>query len=717
MEDADGMDQPERRDEPDSAEEAHGREDVVEVAVRPGLTIGMLAGLIPVVALVFLGTALYSGVRDALLSLATIAAALLFAAVCYLSAGWWRARADARGVTLAPWRDLLPRRRAGRLRFEWAEVKAVRAPRGFFERNARHSVVELDRPARTFWRLRAQPENRVALPPALWQDGRLAEAFRAHVPADRIEPGALSPARALPHPRLLAGGYALAALLAGWIAWQTSEGHFTGLVGWATVALVAAAMLMQVLSSGIERSELQCAHGLTHAALGMVPMVLLLTLFAPCRAAAPALAAGTALMFIVLSALLPAGGGRAAWAGAAAVAGAFALGAAAGAFSYSGVAGRAICVGDLQGSAWTPDGGAFIVRTGAEGVLDLPRPAARTSYQWFGRDGGPGPSASVPGGSWIHAVGSTGALVRGRAGGDEDAERALWFLPRGGEPRVLACGECVGVPAVSPGGTRALVTSGDDARMQWRLFDFATQELRPCGEMETLSPQWCVGVSDEGRLYWVEGAPPLNASGKPVSRSTPLPPDGRFPNAGSAHTIFSTGPMLDGPKETLYRATTPWIEWRRGPDPLTVHVCRLAEGTPPRLEFVRLEIGARGVTESPLSEETYRERVFTPYGVSAHYDILYAQGAPLSPPRLVERATGRSCPLEGGGATFLGFLPNWSPDGRRFLTTSIRLKIGWDSLRWTKTPDFTDNLELVVRLVEPEEVFGRAETRGKAAPR
>lgn len=682
----------------------------IEIAARPQWLLPFLLGVIPIGGALLVGMVLLSGVFHAFIVLAflCIAMALIFSVTRWVA--WSRLWIDDDAVTLGPYRDPPFLRRPRRLRFTWSEVKCVRASGAFLGRNARGLTIVLNRhvafetmqrhPTRKIIVL-GDPWFKVLIPAELGRDPRFIDAVRAHVPSDRIALGALrSTLPPFPYPRILGGAYAILALLAGWIAWRLSDGDYTSLVGWVAIVTLGLMALVQSFSVGIERAEVMVSHGAGHMIMVASSSLLMLSLFAPLRAAGPAAAGGTAAMFLCLSALVLVPSRRRAWQRATSVCAAFAIGAVAGWFSYTGICGKPVCEGEMRGDAWTPDGAHFLLHLTPHTLTST------NTVQWFTRDGRADAVAVVPGAFWTDVMSSSGAIVRGTLDTTKGSPRALWFVPIAGKPQMLLSGERIGASGSWPNRHFALLSKGDETQTELHLLDLATVQTRRCGVIPSPSPRRRMGLSDDGRIYWMVGSPPLLGSKSPPSRTNSIPPDGKYFDPGKPYSIYTTGADIDGPRAVLYTAATPWIDWVRDSRSLSILACRLSASAPFHLEYVRIDFSAADVIVSAISESEFAADAARRPDEYRHDDYAITPGDSLRPPRLVHRPTGRSRPIECAGAWFVGSTA-WSPDGRSFLASSNNLRLRIDAVCWRRSPDeFVELFAPITYLIDCDKAFG-----------
>lgn len=678
-----------------------GQATPIEIAHRPNWNMYHVVGFVPAIVIFASLVAMVNGVLYAIILLGIACLSAVFAVVVSMWGGVTRMWIDDEGIALGPYRDApFLRRRPKRFRIAWAEIKCVRNTRTFIGRNVRAVTIILDRRV-VFWSLHRQPDDKITLSAELGRDPRFIEAVRAHVPPDRIEAGALRTSfPPFPYPRILGGAYAFLALIAGWITWQWSLGNFAPLVWWVALGLVCVILFVEVLSAGIERAEIAASHGPCHMVVSCSTLLVVCSYFAPIRAAFPALSGALAAMSLYLSALVLIPQRWPGWQRAALVYVAFGIGAVAGWFSYPAHYGMVLCEGETRGAVWTPDGSAFLVHV-------TPNVLTSTGViQWFSRDGSPGAVAQVPRSFWALAVGKTGAVVRGAVDLGKDSDAAVWFVPINDKPQLLLSGGAVGAVGSYPSRRYALFWTWNETQTDLHFFDFATRQTRHCGVVPSKPPRRRVAFTDEGHIYWLEGERPMVAPQRPVSRSDPVPPDGKYFAPGKPFTIYWTGPDIDGPRHVLYADAATWIDWEHDPRPFCIRACRLSGASPPRLEFVRIDFSGAEAVVTAISQAEFTE-ASRPQGEQSHgdYDLVADESTRIT--RLVHRPTGRSRLIECGNTHLLPARPAWAPDGRRFVVSGMRLHVGVDTLQWTRPPEeLTSLFHPIVYLVDCDAEFG-----------
>jgi len=608
-----------------------------------------------------------------------------------------RALFDREGMTLLP--RVVGRLSTRPLHFRWDEVLEVRRP---FFRIDGPIRLRLNRP-RKFWTFRPrQQQNVILVPRGIWTEPQFAEAIRDYVPAERIHAGlAFDESHSLSarYWRVFALVFLLCAAVNAGCSFAIIRGEsFIGTLQAALPALVIGALAITLCAV-----RAPAAFGLVAGLLDTFPLLSLagiflafffpggMALFVGVLGAAAGALAGAALMVINgrksgawryagATFLLAAAGFWCAWAG------------------FHQISAIRLGIGRLDyGNPWTPTGDAFLMTEGDySGISDKP-----TTVCWYSRDLKPERRAVLPGSARALAVGQDAALLCVIG----ELDKQLWFVPRRSELRFIEKAPSFEEGRISPDSRRALISIWNAPRdpLAWQICDLETGKVEPVNLPLPLKDGSAITLRDDQTVLWLSGSRPLDKGNNPVNHRTSLPESGEFPHAGKPYVVWSWKVNSAGAPAQLYAAKTQWVGWGRSDKAERLHVCRISESPPARIEYVALDF-----TQSPPSVTTISEEDFEsqpPWTSQARsfdgrFTVEGGSSGFFAPAFIVDTKTGRKFNMQSA-ATLTGMLSlHWSPSANEFVMEVAEAKLAGELWRWNRELEKTIEIASVVYFVD-----------------
>jgi len=655
------------------------------VAKRQFALWGMLPFVMPIafgVVVVFL----IWGIRAALYLLPIAIAGVSFNLFTARYIELRRALFDREGMTLLP-------RGTGRLskrpvHFRWDEVVEVR--RLLLWKDGPIQL-RLNRP-RKFWTFRSRPKNSILVPKGIWTDPQFAEALRTYVPVERIHAELAGGERLSLSARywwVLVLVILLCAVVAAGCSFAMIHGEsFMDIILVAPIVLVIGELAMKLCADRAP-AAFKLVEGLCNTFWFLMPASICLTLFFP---DGPALLAGC--LGVVAGALVGAAvmviNGRKSrgWLYAGAT---FLLSAAGFWCGWAGfhkITGVRVGVGSLDyRSPWTPGGDAFLMTEGAyPGNSDKP-----TTECWYSSDLKLERRVILPGSAHVLAIGQEAALFK--VFGEPDAQ--LWCVPRHADPQVIDKAPSFGNGSISPDSRHALISIGDaqGETRAWKIFDLATGRIEPVNFPVPLKEVSVLALRDDRTVLWLSGARPLDKGDNRTDYRTPLPESGEFPHPGKPYVAWSWKiNSAESPKQ-LYAARTQWLDWSRSGKPEQLHVRRITENPPARLECVALDFTQSPPAEKTISEEEFGSAWRPPQKRSfdGRFAVEAGKSDLFSPAFIVDTKTGRKFRMPTL-ASLLGMASlRWSPSANKFLLEVPEVNLEGELWRWRR--DFEKTFE------------------------
>jgi hypothetical protein len=658
------------------------------IVAKTQITLRNLLPFIPAMALSVVFDFLILGILGAICRAALFIGCLSF--VLFAVRTWPRRRAlfDGEGMTLLA-------RGIGRLgarpfHFRWDEVVEVRETslwKGWAIR------LRLNRP-RKFWTFRSRPKNSILVPKGIWTDPRFAEALRAHVPAERIHADLASVERPL-----LAARYAWVLVLAMLLCAAVAAGcsftafHFESLIGVSLRLILELAIINVAILLCVDHAPLAfkvvagflITFAFRAATTSMLELVfpLGLRVTAGYWGAAAGALVGAAMMaikgrkshswrFAGAPFLLAAAGFWCGWAG------------------FHQIPGVRVGVGSLgYFNPWTPKGDAFLM---IECEYSLKSDQAPCTLCWYSSELKLERRVVLPADAGLRVIGQEAALIV--AGGKPDAR--LWFVPRHAEPRVIDKAPYFGRGCkTSPDFRRTLIPTGDaqGETSAWKICDLAAGKIEPVNFPVPLKEISVLALRDDETVLWLTGSGPLDKDNRPWAWANPVPENGEFPHPGKPYVIWSWKINSAEAPTQLYAARTQWFNWGRKDKPERLHVCRVAENPPARVEYVALDFTRSPPAVATISEEEFGTTWRPPQDRSfdGRFTVAAGKSDLFSPAFIVDTKTGRKFRMPTL-ASLLGMASlRWSPSANKFLLEVPEVNLEGELWRWRR--DFEKTFE------------------------
>jgi hypothetical protein len=151
----------------------------------------------------------------------------------------------------------------------------------------------------------------------------------------------------------------------------------------------------------------------------------------------------------------------------------------------------------------------------------------------------------------------------------------------------------------------------------------------------------------------------------------------------------------------LYAARTQWLEWSRSDKPERLHICRVSEKPPARVEYVALDFTQSPPAESPISEHEFvTNRALQDSSFDGRFALELRGAGRFAPECMVDTKAGRRFGMQLGATTSGVVSLWWSPNAHKFIMDAPEVKLRGSGWRWPHGADEIYESALVVYFVD-----------------